>query len=488
MESALATKLRLEHLLLSVFTGCNLIVGYLFQRHPIIEDAAIHSELSGVILHNNLLPLTYEPVTNIHITYPPLFHYCVLLISAFTPIFTATKLLGIALYGALPISVYFAAKPFMRSPMIASFLSILIINPQYLIAYSAFPQILALNLLCFFLYFLGMRKRTAAGVTAGLIVLSHAFMGLFVAFVLAIYAILEKRKSIRTIGTAFAVSLPWLYNYALIIKHMLRNSWNNYSAHVLSTSSGFESLETLKEYFLYRYNIVLIVLCIFGFIQFMKSPAINRLDKTILGAIFVAPLIFTLYYYAPTQHKMSIILTLPVILFSSYYLSGDNHLKRIFAFPGHKRIRYTVYTAGILAFTCASLLLNILFSTAPVRRAHQWSAFDPALIPAAEWLGSQRADYSRMILIDESSITKHPRGFNSELVFSQIANKYPMDGTISDLEAYTRAYHQQLRDRIRIIHGDTELIRKYNIHYIVSKSCNENVIYSDRAVNICQVG
>jgi uncharacterized membrane protein len=184
------------------------------------------------------------------------------------------------------------------------------------------------------------------------------------------------------------------------------------------------------------------------------------------------------------QYKFLDFLSIPVLIFSGVALS---ELKIKWTLP------VRIAAAGVLVlFIVLSLCMQLWFNGSPYHYSMEISAFDSRYSNAAAWLRENREDYSRVLLLDESSIEKPVDDFSSELVFSQLSGKYPLDGTISDLEEYSAEYKQQLKDRELILREKDSaqrefLMNKYDVKYVVGKSCGSKVIYEDDFTKICEL-
>ncbi|MFC2136097.1 hypothetical protein ACFLTH_15890 [Bacteroidota bacterium] len=440
----------------------------------IVEDAAIHAEIASVIINNNYIADTYMPVTDILITYPPFFHYLSIIISFVLPLITSVRLLGAISYAFLPVAVYFASSVFTKKPLMPAAFSVVIVNLTYILAFAAFPQLMAFNFLLLFIYFFFRKKHWLAGLFAGLTIITHSFTGLFAFSLLFIIGVLYNKKAWKTVALGLGISLLWIKRYFVMLSGAVSNTWNN-SHWVEVQGNHFETLRALWQFFGVRLNIVIFVLFLAGlFIFFRNKKRFSVKDKIFMLYFSLTPLVFTIYHLAPTQYKFLDLLSLPVLVFSGLFLSQQS----FFSTKKH-------WFKFLLA---VFLIISLMMPVMKIKEFQEsFSAFDDNYYPAALWLKDNRHDNSRILLQDESSIEKDFRGFSSELVFSMISEKYPLDGTISDLEVFSQDYKEQLEDRKELVNGNYPSMEKYRVKYIVGNNCPGEIIYSDDFTKICEL-
>ncbi len=467
-----------DYIILALLCLFNLGLAILSFGGFVVEDAAIHAEISSLILHNGHFITTYQPVSDTLLTYPPLFHYLAAFLGLLMPIITSVRLLGAISFAILPLSAYFASKTLTKKPIVPAIAAAAMANLSFILVFSAFPQLLALNFYFWFLHFFFRSKKIVAGVFAGLAIITHPFTGFFTGFTLLALLVFYKKQALKTVLAGLVVSMLWAKQYFLIIVNMVSNSWNN-ARWVEVQGFHFEQFSSLLNVLFYRLNIVIFGLAIAGFVLFMNSQKHNWKKKVVFGAIFGLPLLFTIYHLGPAQYKFLDMLSVPLILFSGMLFGW-------FKFPKKSLSRVFVIGAIVLVLLASFFLpvKNVYDFT--YSREKSFSSFDYKYYGAAVWLRQNRQDFSRVVLLDNSSIEKPPKNFSSELVFSQIAQKCPMDGTISDLEKYSESYKKQLEDRKLIIMGDFTKLEKYDIKYVVG-DCQQNVIYKSKGVNICEI-
>jgi len=469
-----------DFMILAVLVVFNLALAFYSFGGFVVEDAAIHAEISSLILHNGPFITSYQPVSNTLLTYPPLFHYLAALLGLFLPIILSVRILGAIAFALIPVSAYFASKTLTKKPIIPAIASVAMANLSYILVFAAFPQLMALNLYLWFLYFFFKDKKILAGVFAGLTILTHPFTGFFTMFTLLVFLIVYKKSSLKTILPAFAISLFWAKQYLLILLNMFSNSWNN-SRWVAAQGFHFEPLQSLLNVVFFRLNIIVFILAMAGFVLFLNSSKIEHKKRVVFSFVFALPLIFTIYHVGVAQYKFLDILSVPLILFCGTIFSIKNQKISFFV----KKWKKPLIGLGIIIIVSSLYLPITNVHNFVYDKEKKYSAFDQKYLDAALWLGQNRKDFSRVVLLDESSIEKPPKSFNSELVFSQLANKYPLDGTISDLEKYSEEYRQQLEDRKLIIQGDYALLEKYDVKYLVG-DCKGKIIYKDSNTQICE--
>ena len=60
-----------------------------------------------------------------------------------------------------------------------------------------------------------------------------------------------------------------------------------------------------------------------------------------------------------------------------------------------------------------------------------------------------------------------------------LAGKLPLDASISDFEAYSESYGEQLEDRKALLEGDVSIYSKYDVRYVVGEDCNFRKIHEN---------
>lgn len=466
--------------ILIILSLINLVIALFSFGSFLVEDAAIHGQISSLILENGFIS-DYLPVSDTLLTYPPLFHYLAAFLGLFMPIITAVRALGAVFFAIIPISVYFASKILTKKPIIPALFSVVMANISFILVFSAFPQLLALNLYLWFLFLFFNGKKILAGLFAGLAMLAHPFIGFFAMFTLFLLLVFYKKESLKTIGLSLLVFLLWAKQYIMIVINMFSNSWNN-SRWVEIQGYHFEPFQSLINIIFFRLNIIIFALALIGIYLFLKSK-IEMRKKIVLSCVFLLPLLFTIYHFGPAQYKFLDILSIPVLLFSGFVFSHKLKNKSVSGVFQNKKIVWFILVIFCMASLCLPVK-NVYDFT--YSKEKSFSAFDKKYYGAASWLRENRGDFSRVLLLDNSSIEKNPKSFSSELVFSQLAHKYPLDGVISDLEKYSESYKQQLHDRKLIIQGDYTLLKNYNVKYLVGH-CTGRVIYDDGRVRICEI-
>lgn len=448
------------------------------NSHFTVEDAAIHSEIAGV-LKNNFYPNTYEPVANVPFTYTPLFHYIAV---AFTFLgletLDAVKLLGALSFAFFPLAMYFLGSLFGRRAGIFSALSAVITTNIFMVLiFSEYPEILSFDILAMFLYFYFRKRYSLAGIFLGATMLTH-FTGAFAAASAAMLFILRKdRHTLKTISIGFLISLFWLPKYLAVLSHFLEGTWNNvrwYSA------NGFISFESLAN-IVWRLNPFIVAISIVGIIALKKMNPENEGRKKFFIFLYFLPFIFTIYHYSPAQYKFLDMLTIPAGIF--FGIGCDYALGKLKG--TNPRIPATLLMSVVLLASIPFPLLKIS------ELQGRYSVITPDVADAAAWLKAYDSKPVRILLaLNSSAADKETLVFESELVFSQMSDKIPLDASISDIEAYTPEYKMQLEDRERMINGNWSLLENYEVKYVISArgKCPLNRIYESGKIEICRDG
>ncbi len=469
------------------------------NSHFTVEDAAIHSEIANV-LKTSFYPQTYAPVANVPITYPPLFHYLALALSFFgITVLDSVKLLGALSFAFFPVAMYFLGSLFgRRAGLFSALFAILTVNIFMVLIFSEYPQILSFNLFAMFVYFyfqppsaigkLETRivvnefhdfrgKYILSGIFLGLTALAHPFTAFFAAASALVLFVLKRDAGIiKTISIGFLISLFWLPKYVDIFSHFSGATWNNARWY---SPAGFIPLESIWNTIL-RLNPFLVALSIMGIAMLLKMQDKKDAKWKFFLFLYLLPAVFTIYHYSPAQYKFLDIFTIPLVVLSG--IGADYLLQKS---KGVGRQIPALFMIAILA--AASLPFPLLKIQ---EYQSKYSAISLEGIETAKWLKGYDSDPSRILLsINSSTADKARLVFESELVFSQIANKIPLDGTISDLEAYTPEYKKQLSDREEMMKGNISLIRAYGVKYVISGTgkCPFEKIYRSGDFEICRV-
>jgi hypothetical protein len=454
-----------------------LSVGIISNSEFILEDTGIHSMMTNVLKQG--WPNDYGDVSNTKFTYPPLFHFFSLILSFFgISQINAVKLIGLLVFMAIPVSFFFLSSIFNKKyAIIGSLISTVIVNVTILMNFSQFPQLLAINLLCFHIFFFFKDKYLLSGIFAGLTILSHPFIGFFTGFLLLLKLALYRDKNVfKTIIIAFLISLIWLFKYILILFNIFTNSWNNTRWYFM----GYGFRDGIINLLFERFSILILILAMFGAI-FMFQTAIKGDKKHIYFLIlFMFTLFFTFYHRPEFQLKMLDMLTISFIPLSIYFISMI------------EKINYSKYLILFIVIILLVSAYNPILHTYKIQEKN--NALDKDLFLVAKWLKNYDIERSKIILdINSSQSFKNNLSwdgyyFNSELLFAEISNKIPMEAIISDLESYSEEYKQQLIDREEIINGNFDLLKKYNIKYYIGlNNCPGFVIWNDSSIVICQL-
>jgi hypothetical protein len=462
------------------------IIGW-SNAHFTTEDSAIHAQ-SIELVKDQLYLLTYEPITNIKFTYPPFFYY----IGSFMTFFSlsalqASQILGLLSFILFPISVYFLTKIWnIRAAIFAAIASTVSSSITIVFIFSQYPQILAFDFLVLGLYFYFSKKYKLSGVLFGFSILTHSFVG-FTTFFLLIFLLIFRfakdrnnlKDVLKTISITFLVSLFWIYQYYLILLNMFGGTWNNVRWYSIQ-GFGFVSIEGFWNMIL-RINPFIFFVSIFGlYILLIKKHIIKKEYSLTILLLFFLCLGFNIYHFPPAQYKFLDLWIIPVVVL--FGIGCDEIIKN---FRVDLRLSLIYIIILILA-------VSGFFPIFEISKYHSnFSAINQETVEAAIWLKSYDNEKSRILLtINSSKKYKENLNFNSELIFSQLSNKIPLDGTISDLEAYTEEYKKQLEDREKLIQNfSLDLAEKYKIKYIITDNCplKTEEIYSKEGIKLCSI-
>lgn len=513
-----------------------------------VEDSAIHAEIAN-LLKNKGYAADYLPAANIQLTYPPLFHAVSLILAG---IFSSGALWGVKTAGAIavalfPAAIYLLASAIDRKAALFSALSAAVsTNLAIIYILAEFPEILAFDFYAVFLYFYVKKRSAASGIFLGLTALTHPFMGFLAFFSAAVICIAERSKdAAKTLAIGAAIASVWGAQYLSIVSHILSNSWNN--AMWYGNAPGFISLEGAISTIL-RLNILIAFLFAAGFAYFLyvyrkdfsipyfignlpqfgrplgrpQFPSRQNRAPIVLIILASVTLFFVIYHYTPAQYKFLDVFTIWLALFSGIAMSKILELSQKNRHSGRFRL-FRIFKCAYVLFA-ALLVISAAFPILKINEYRRFSSISENFIGAAEWLKAHDPEQSRIILIENSGKRfKATMNFQSELIFSQISDKIPLDGTISDLEEYTAEYKKQLDERemlIAALGGDSKasgiaeaqnaasdtdanaaikaansetkaLLQKYGVKYIIAAQgkcpLEFESIYGKNGVEICEV-
>ncbi|MBD3310594.1 hypothetical protein GF351_05235, partial [Candidatus Woesearchaeota archaeon] len=424
-----------ERLLFAGAVLIQLVLGlYSFTAYP-IEDVGTHARTVEPVLREQIYPLDYMPVSDTGLTYPVLFHYPALILNILgLNAVVAVRVIGLAAFAAFPLCMYLLGGIFDRKTGFYCLgTSVVVGNLAVLLAFSAFPQILAYDLLCMMLFFWFSKRFWISGIFLGLTLLAHSFVGPFALFctliLLATYR--EYRKdTLRAIGTGLVVTLPWAFQYFRIFFSALEGEWHNTVWY--GSMPGFIDLGTAISY-LIRLNPVVLAAA-------FAALGYRHRKKLFFSLLFLVCLAFTVYHYTPAQLKFLDTLAFPTILLASVSMA---------------RIKDKKLELALVVLLAVSIAV-------PFWILHDYNSMFSVIseeeIEAARWLRVHDKDFSRIIVAGEPA---------KEVMFAAIADKYPMDAKLSDLEVYSDAYLRQIANRKRIIDGNYSLAAGYGVKYII---------------------
>ncbi len=447
---------------------------------PLTYDPALHAEIVTYIIPEHPLPATWAPLADVQYTYPPLFHWLARLLS-FSGVepYKVVMFLGLFLYALFPVTFYLYGGAFGKTEAaLFSFFGAVQASLMEVFAAGEYPQLFSMNLALVALYFVSKKKYRSAGLVSGLAVLSHSFTAVYLLAALAAYYVavrigrsrqIHRKDVLFFLVSALAVSSVWIPNYLRIADNAINHRWENT---IWYYQPGFTGLERVNDIFFSlmpgaRVGVVMLALTLAGAVCFR-----NRL---LPRCIFLFTIIFTLFHIPGTQYKFPDMLAIavpPMATFGAIALS-----QRM------KNLRLPVKVAVFLPF------IFILVSHPYINAVNMKNCCtsndipDDSLVKAAVRLGA--TDVSRSVLFSDG---KH------EAWVALIANKYPMNPRVSELEVFTGRYRQMLSDRNAIIADmangtdPSGLLEKWDVEYVITKKsllmADYNAVWQENGVNL----
>ncbi|MBI4176820.1 MAG: hypothetical protein HY516_00470 [Candidatus Aenigmarchaeota archaeon] len=437
-----------------------LISGYkIIDPFPLTYDPALHSEIAGGVMRHSLIPSTWAPFADVMFTYPPLFHWMSYAIS-YTGIETyrSVILLGLFSYAFFPVAFYIYGSAFGRKEAVLfSFFGAVQASLIEVFAAGEYPQLLSMNLLVVMLYFLRKENYPVAAVFSGLVLLSHTFTALYAAVLITIHFFLSirrngKRTEIKSVLTflsiALLVSLIWVPKYLQIADNAINRRWENT---IWYYKAGFVGIDSINNWFFSLMPGARIGLMMFFFSVVGAAYAHKQRRYQLWVFLFTAA--FTIFHIPGTQYKFPDMLAVavpPLAAFGTVIAMKQTRRVQKFA-------RFIM--AGILF---AFLFINPYTNATNLRNccvSDDAPSNDEARL--AMWL--ENTDKAPSVLVADGKY---------EVWFAVIANKYPMNPRVSELEVFTDKYREMVSDRQKLIGEmdlDSDLLDKWNVSYVVTE-------------------
>jgi hypothetical protein len=460
-----------ERILLASLVALSIIMG-VYAHYPvsITHDPAIHSEIVN-ILRQQGYPNSWEPYASNDFTYPPLFHYIVLLFSLVGfPLADAVIMVGIILWAMIPLCAYLLGSLYDRKVALLS-AAVFVLLPflSNVFIFGEFPQLLAMELLMLELYYLKKGRYLMAGIMTGLVFLSHPFMPI-VSFLVYLYFVLpplfSEKKPLYPLLLLlpFAISAAWLPKYVMIAMNMFSGDWQNVVYNAYQPVFWFWPAETLSKYLfgLDYFTPLILVLSFIGL-----SVTKDRFIKI----FFIACFAFSVFHVPYTQLKIFDVLTIPAALLASF---GVIEVSKYFRNRGPLVIIF--FVAMLLAFQLYhfSYAKNVWFDP-------EISA-EPSLQEAALWLGEHDKNNVK-VYVDRAPAW-----------FGVLSGKIPLEPEISYLEKFSDAYmkqretNQKIKEGLKAGESIRDLAEQAGLKYVITNEKSDlSLIYTNSAWSIYEI-
>ncbi|MBI2085179.1 MAG: hypothetical protein HYT71_01560 [Candidatus Aenigmarchaeota archaeon] len=432
-----------------------LISGYnIVNPLPLTYDPALHGEISAYILPKNFIPANWQPLSDVAYTYPPLFHWLAFLISLTgVEAYRVVISMGLFLYALFPVTFYLYGLSFGKKEAIwFSFFGAVQASLIEVFAAGEYPQLLSMNLLLIVLFFLNKRSYGNAAIFSGLVLLSHTFSTVYMAALLMVHYLIHMKRIkmqdvMKFVFAAFLVSFVWVTKYLEIANSALKGSWENT---IWYYQSGFVGLDKISSMFFSvmpgsRMGFVLLLLSLAG------SFYLYRRKNYFPLAIFLFTIAFTIFHIPGTQYKFPDMLAI-----AAPPLAAIGLIRLL-----EKR---SIGKLAVLSVLLLIVLVNPYMNANNLRNCCV-STDIPNVDQAnlAKWL--RVYDSSNSVLLADG---------NYEVWFSLIANKYPMNPRVSELEVFTDNYRLRLSDRLDVLEGIKQgmlaetILDKWGVVYLVT--------------------
>ncbi len=453
---------------------------YILYPVPLKFDPSMHAEIVNIISIQGY-PNTWQPYANNTFTYTPLFHYLSYIPSVFglSPV-DSVMILGILIYMLIPISTYYLVLSFKKKKQTA-FLAAVTISFLPLLGsiflLGEFPEVLSLLLLTLLLYSINTKRHFLVSVFTGLTILSHPFMAL-VAIILWLYNFKnlkkEKPKNILFyILILIIITSFWIPKYIQIMGNAASGTWHN---SIYDTQQPYLAFWPANEIqiFLFGMHVLTPIILPLSIIGFLFTR--NKL----LRAFYIITLIFTIYHLPYTQLKVLDLFVIPSSILAALGLE-----KIINTSKKHNKH---------LPKAIAIFFILLMFSFQVTHFMHA----------KAYWVDIEK---SPEIPLAESSLWLRDYNNGFVKIYSEqapswvgiLSNKIPLEPYITDLEAYSDEYKEQLEYRkninTSICSSDLvqleSLLKKHDIRFLFTKVNLTpdylNRIHTNRGWNVYEV-
>lgn len=441
-----------------------LATGYkIINPLPLTYDPALHAEIAGYVIPEAAIPDTWKPLADVAYTYPPLFHWLAFLFSLTgVETYRVVVLMGLFLYALFPVAFYLYGLAFgKKEAVMFSFFGAIQASLVEVFAAGEYPQLLSMNLLLIALYFLSKKSYGPAAIFSGLVALSHTFTALYMAALVAIYYLSGGRKANTRINTRhiltflpifLIVSSAWVPKYIQITDNAINHRWENT---IWYYGAGLIDAEKINGIFF-----SLLPGSRIGLIMFLLSAAglaYAYRRKACQSWIFLFTTAFVLFHIPGTQYKFLDMLAIAVPPVAA---SGVTWIiKKTGGMQSLAKIL-------LAAFLSAFLLVNPYANATNLRNCCVSDDVPSGeKIKLAEWL--KTIDGAPSILIADGKY---------EAWFAVIAEKYPMNPRVSELEVFTNRYREMITDRQTLLDelgagkDPKELLDKWDVNYIVTSN------------------
>lgn len=431
---------------------------YMLYPVSVTYDPSMHAQIVNIIGEQGY-PDTWEPYAQQSFTYTPFFHYLAFLLSL-TGIYVidAVRIIGILAYILIPISTYLWVSSYYKKNKVIPALSALVIAFLPLMGniflLGEFPEVLSIELLILLLYSIKTKRHFLVALFAGLTLLTHPFMVL-VAVVLFLYNIKnlrgEDNKTKLLYFLIFAiVSGFWAIKYWEIMGNIASGTWHNVVYNTQQPYLWFWAPHQILD-FLFGFNQLGYLVFFFSLIGFWK------IKDRFLRVFYLFCLVFTIYHLPYTQLKILDLFSIPISIFAAV---GIWTIVNLF------KKNTKILVVGIIIFLLA--FFQVWHYVDVRTRWFTDSTLDNNLLDATLWLENYDESFVRIYSDRGSSWV------------GILANKIPLYPYITDLEAYSDEYKEQLEDidkiKESIDNSDTtqleQLLEKHEIKFMFT---SENV-------------
>lgn len=411
-------------------------------------DAAMHAEIVHLIGQQGFLR-TWEPYAPVAFTYPPLFHYLAFLLPL-EPI-DAVRVLGLVIWLFFPLAAYllvgsYDKKAAVFGAVIVGFMPLL----STIFVYGEFPQLLGMLFFVFEWYFLRKNAYKWGALFTGLVVLSHAFVGLVAVFLFFYACCLEKRKikkEITAVVVLVFVSSLWGYGYINIVLNALSGKWNNIVYNATQPVFGFWPVERIVDFLfgIHGFTVILFILALFGFFCVRDGW---------LRAFFVVGVALSVFHLPLTQLKVYDMTGIVVLVLAA--LGMEKMIRGL-----NKRWR-------MVGVALVLVVLGVVQVVHIQRGLENW--FNPEIAPTSEL-----AEAARWLAEHDPQMVRVYAHRASAWV-GVLAQKLPLNPDVSYIEVFTPHYKEQLAAQEEVGKwlergwNASEMLRRWDVEYIIVPS------------------